>query len=153
MPPEPKKDANDALRDGKLDQWLKELVEVPELARSVDDFCFEPRSSLGIREPDWLIKGIIEKATLAAIVGESGSGKSFLALDLACCIATGTNWHGRAVNYGDVCYLAGSGPGRITTAVNKLRSLSPHDRLISETVENSYPKCDTLYVLWIVLLR
>ena len=29
MPPEPKKDANDALRDGKLDQWLKELVEVP----------------------------------------------------------------------------------------------------------------------------
>ena len=117
MPPEPKKDANDALRDGKLDQWLKELVEVPELARPVDDFYFEPRSSLGIQEPDWLIKGIIEKGTLAAIVGESGSGKSFLALDLACCIATGTNWHGRAVNCGDVCYLAGEGKGGLARRI------------------------------------
>lgn len=114
MPPEPKSDANDALRANRLEQWLSDLIEVPDLPRSRDDFFFEPRTSLRIREPDWLVQGVLEKGTLAAIVGESGSGKSFLAIDLACSVATGRNWHGNPTQKGAVFYLAGEGRSGIS---------------------------------------
>ena len=51
----------------------------------------------------------MERNTLAAVIGESGSGKSFIVVDIACCIATGTPWHGRDVQQGPVVYLAGEG--------------------------------------------
>ena len=97
MPAEPRDDANNALQQGSLQEWLDSVIEVPELPRSRDDFFFEPRSALKIHSPDWLIQGVIEKGTLAAVIGESGSGKSFLALDLAACVQTGKPWHGRDV--------------------------------------------------------
>jgi AAA domain len=62
-----------------------------------------------IRPPCWLIDGYLEEHTLACIFGESGAGKSFVAIDMACCIATGTPWHGHNVDYGIVFYIAGEG--------------------------------------------
>jgi hypothetical protein len=62
-----------------------------------------------IRPPDWLLRGILECDTLALIFGDPGSGKSFLAIDWACRIATGTPWRGHGVRGGPVVYVAGEG--------------------------------------------
>lgn len=58
---------------------------------------------------DWLVKGILERDTMSVIYGESNVGKSFLAIDLASCVATGTPWHDHKVKKGLVFYLAGEG--------------------------------------------
>jgi len=47
--------------------------------------------------------------TLATIFGEYGSYKSFVALDMACCVALGRMWHGHKVRQGRVLYLAAEG--------------------------------------------
>ena len=62
-----------------------------------------------IRPPDWLLRGMLERDTLALIFGDPGSGKSFLAIDWACRIATGTPWRGHGVQGGPVIYVAGEG--------------------------------------------
>lgn len=58
---------------------------------------------------DWLVRGILEGSTLACIFGASGAGKSFVAVDLAACVATGRPWHAHATRQGAVVYLAGEG--------------------------------------------
>ena len=60
-------------------------------------------------EPEYLVAGLIEDKTLGMFFGASGSMKSFLALDLAACVATGLPFHGRQVKEGPVIYLAGEG--------------------------------------------
>lgn len=47
--------------------------------------------------------------TLAWMVGKAGHGKSFLAIDIAASVGTGTSWHGRAVRHGPVLYLIAEG--------------------------------------------
>lgn len=59
--------------------------------------------------PDWQVKGLIERGTIIEIFGGWGSGKTFLALDLLACIASGKDYHGRAVAQGPVIYFCGEG--------------------------------------------
>jgi len=61
------------------------------------------------RPLDWRIHGLFEDDSLLLIVGDPSAGKSFWALDMAACIATGTEHHGRAVKQGSVAYIAGEG--------------------------------------------
>jgi len=79
-----------------------ELTGKFELVR-VDDLRPHP--------PRWLIRGVLEEGTLAMVFGEPGVGKSFLAVSMACCIATGSNWNDREVKKGMVVYIAGEGHG------------------------------------------
>lgn len=58
---------------------------------------------------DWLIRGYLVRDTLAALIAKPGACKSFLAVDWACRIATGTDWYGREVKPGAVFYFAGEG--------------------------------------------
>lgn len=58
---------------------------------------------------DWLVKDYFESNSLAQMFGEPGSGKSFLALSIACSVATGIAWHGKAVKQGAVFYICGEG--------------------------------------------
>ena len=67
---------------------------------------------------DWLIKGWIARDSLVGIVGQPGACKSFLALDLACSVATGTPWHGRHVKRGQVFLLAGEGIGGLRKRIH-----------------------------------
>jgi len=62
-----------------------------------------------MRPPDWLLRGMLERDTFALIFGDPGTGKSFLAIDWAARVATGTPWRGQAVKAGPVVYLAGEG--------------------------------------------
>jgi len=57
----------------------------------------------------WLIEDYIETDSLSLIYGAPGGGKSFVTVGMACCIATGTPWHGHSVKQGAVFYIAGEG--------------------------------------------
>lgn len=56
-----------------------------------------------------LVKGLLDNAAMSVVFGESNCGKTFIALDLAACIATGREWHGRKLIQGTVLYIAAEG--------------------------------------------
>lgn len=57
--------------------------------------------------PEWVIDGVLPQAAFGYIIGEPGNGKTFVALDLAYCLATGRDWWGHPVKVtGPVVYIA-----------------------------------------------
>lgn len=63
----------------------------------------------GLKPIAWLVHKYVEADSLALLFGDPGCGKSFAAIDLSCCIATGTQWHGHRTSQGAVFYIAGEG--------------------------------------------
>ena len=57
----------------------------------------------------WLVRNVIESSVLVGAFGAPASGKSFMAVDLALCIASGKPWHDHKVSQGGVVYFAGEG--------------------------------------------
>lgn len=89
---------------------VKEQIE--RVTKPIADklaFEFSRVDSLGLTEIQWIIEGYVESDSLAQIFGDPGCGKSFVAIDMACSIATGTDWHGHEVKQGSVFYIAGEG--------------------------------------------
>ncbi len=70
---------------------------------------FEAVGNLEYRAPEFIIEGLIETETLGMVFGDPGCGKSFLAVDIALSVATGTPFHGRDVKQGPVFFIAGEG--------------------------------------------
>ncbi len=68
---------------------------------------FDHVTDISLEPPSWLIEGILPEASVAAIVAPSYSGKSFIAVDMACSIASGTPYHGRQVASGEVFCVIG----------------------------------------------
>src|SRR5215217_3573886 len=62
-----------------------------------------------IPPPEFLIDGYLIRNSLAWLGGKPGHYKSFVAVEMACCVATGTNWHGYKVKQGKVLYLIAEG--------------------------------------------
>jgi hypothetical protein len=62
-----------------------------------------------------IVEGVIGRVALSILYGDSNSGKTFLAIDLACAIATARNWMGRRTEYGMVVYLATESPRSVMT--------------------------------------
>jgi len=58
---------------------------------------------------DWLIKNVMESKSIGMLFGAPASAKSFIAMDMAFCVATGTDWHGKNTKQGKVVYIAGEG--------------------------------------------
>ena len=57
----------------------------------------------------WIIRGILEQECFAVLFGASESGKSLLAIDMACCVATGKDFNDRQTTKGSVAYISGEG--------------------------------------------
>lgn len=72
-------------------------------------FQFSRVDSLELTEIQWIVDDYIEADSLIQVFGDPGGGKSFIGIDIACCIATGTPWHGHDVKQGSVFYIAGEG--------------------------------------------
>lgn len=72
--------------------------------------------------PLWLIDGFIEEGVLAVLYGAPGEGKSFVALDWALSIATGTAWQGRTVMHGPTVYVVAEGSRNIGKRIAAWRS-------------------------------
>lgn len=113
-------------------------LEQKERAPAGRGFRFVSGADLiaNITPVQWLIERHIEANTLAIMFGEPGVGKSFIALDMACCIATGEAWQGFAVKQGPVFYIAGEGQagiGRRLRAWYKYRGLNLENIMVSNT--------------------
>lgn len=61
----------------------------------------------------YVIEGLLEEDALSMVYGPPGKGKSFVAIAIACAVATGMMWFGRKVKKGPVFYIAGEGHGGI----------------------------------------
>ena len=60
-------------------------------------------------KPQWMIKDHMEMNSIGMLFGAPASAKSFIAMDIAFCIASGIDWNGNATEQGKVVYLAGEG--------------------------------------------
>ena len=60
---------------------------------------------------EWMIDGVLTKHGFSVMYGAPGTGKSFIAIDMALCMAHGLAWHGRQTRRGVVLYIAGEGVG------------------------------------------
>jgi hypothetical protein len=56
-----------------------------------------------------LVEGYLFKEYITWLSGKPGHYKSFVAGEIACCVATGTPWHGHKVAQGKVLYLIAEG--------------------------------------------
>jgi AAA domain len=88
-----------------IDPETGELIQ-PERKR-----LFTPVGKLlkELKSVNWLVRNYLEMDALSMVYGPSGSGKSFVVVDIACAVATGTGWNGLQVKQGAVFYIAGEG--------------------------------------------
>lgn len=87
-------------------------------------------------QPDWLVRGMIERESINLLFGEPGSYKSFVALDWAFCVACGIDWHGHKTKQNDVVIVAGegfSGYARRLKALEQKYKRNAPNLYISET--------------------
>jgi hypothetical protein len=87
-------------------------VEAPApVDRSRDRIKFLHEYADGVSDPVWLIPNMIPAQGIGMMFGETGSYKSFLALDMALCLAFGIpgQWNAPPVKH-DVLFFAGEGP-------------------------------------------
>ncbi len=75
-------------------------------------------ANIKLTAPQYLIDGLIEEQSLCQIFGDPGSGKSFMAIDMACSIGSGIDFHGKPVSRGPVVYVAGEGRKGVVRRVN-----------------------------------
>lgn len=102
--PEPKPHAADEF------EIVPDIMERPAPAKAKPTgFALVRASDMVATEPEFLVHGLVEIDSLALIFGDPGCGKSFLAIDIAACVATGVAFHGNAVRSGPVIYMAGEG--------------------------------------------
>jgi hypothetical protein len=67
--------------------------------------------------PSWLVTDYLPTGGFVTLFGKPGSFKSILALDLACSVASGTSWMGRAATQGPALYVMAEGVGGLERRV------------------------------------
>ncbi len=101
------------------------------------EFRFISAQDTEVKPVEWLIDQVFEANSHAMIYGVPGHGKSFVALDMACCIASGLPFHGHEVKQGAVFYIAGEGhkglARRLHAWSQKNLTPPPSNLFISET--------------------
>jgi len=60
-------------------------------------------------DPEWIVPEVLAADSFAVLYGAPGAAKSFMALDLACSIASGFTFHGALVKRGQVLVSVGEG--------------------------------------------
>jgi hypothetical protein len=76
-----------------------------------------------------VVAGVLLQSSLALLWGPPGCGKSFVALDMAACIASGRAWHGRRVDFAPVLYIAAEGIGGLGPRVDAWQTANDTDQL------------------------
>lgn len=109
-----------------MNATLMTAVKMPAAQPNVQAFHFVAAGDMPIKPIAWLIEKYIAQDAFAVMFGPPGKGKSFVALDLACCIATGEDFHGHAVQQGAVFYIAGEGHNGLA---RRLRAWALHNNI------------------------
>ena len=92
---------NGALKKGFAPNSEKTLPEKPPLLQHISDIRLEASK--------YLVSGLLEEQSLAQLFGDPGSGKSFLAIDIACAVGSGKDFHSFPTKKATVVYVAGEG--------------------------------------------
>ena len=100
----------------EVGRWPLRQKEVQRIIDKAKPSSIYENPFLGFDNPDkqyapqeWLVEDMFPARSLNAIVGVSDSFKSFLAIHLACCIATGTPFFGKDVQQGPILFFAPEG--------------------------------------------
>ena len=83
---------------------------------------FDFLADIELKPQEWLIETVMPTNSLVAIVGASYSGKSLCAIDMCCCIASGSDFHGHKVRQGSVAYIAAEGRSGLLSRVEAWRA-------------------------------
>ncbi|GLZ47972.1 hypothetical protein Acsp06_41570 [Actinomycetospora sp. NBRC 106375] len=97
-----KQAALDKMINRRADQIVAALSAPPLAWLDAEQFATQPR-------PEYLIPGLLHVDSRAVMFGPSRAGKSFVAMDAALCVATGTDWRGQKVKRAAVVYLMAEG--------------------------------------------
>lgn len=75
-----------------------------------------------LQQPDieWLVSGILQRATTTLVVGTGNVGKTFVWLDMCFDIALGDKWLGRKTRQGQVLYIYAEGRGGLKQRVQAI---------------------------------
>ena len=82
--------------------------------------------SAPITPPSWIVKGMLERDSLAMVYGASGAGKSYAVIKLATAVSLGRPFHNHQTKPGTVVYMCGEG---FRGVVDRLRAIMIHDNL------------------------
>lgn len=110
-------DAADAIAEGDdIEAILATSRPTPQEAAQAEAIADRRRLRIlseddleDLPEPSWLLDDVLPDDALVMMYGPPGSRKSFAALDMAMAVASGREWHGRAVKAGYVLYVAAEG--------------------------------------------
>jgi len=131
-----KDDLYDAYERGdfKDSKALEDYIINLEIVRPKGALYFQTVNEImeKMTEPDWLVDRCIERATVTSIFGAPKSGKSFIAIAMACSIASGKDFYG----FDTMLYLAGEGHTAVARRIKSYeqfygRSLEKAPLLIS----------------------
>jgi len=102
-------EADPGLSPQEADKQAAAIIE-KENRRARSPFKLAPAGNMELTAPEWLVKGLIEKNSFGVLYGAFGSAKSFLALDVAFSVGTGTPiFNGAETKAGPVIFVAGEG--------------------------------------------
>lgn len=93
-----------------------------ETDKTYKPFKIESWQSVKDEPVNWLIQDVIPEKSFVALYGPPASFKSFIAMDIAECIASGRPWLGKEINgTGPVLYIAGEGHGGIGARIAAIK--------------------------------
>lgn len=98
--------AAEVFAGGALDQLLRDSKQPATRSRFHAENEAEQEEG---EDPKWLIKDLIQENSTVLLVGPSGSFKSFVALDVALSVSTGTETFGTSPLKGSTFYAAAEG--------------------------------------------
>jgi hypothetical protein len=97
-------------------------LELPQAPLQREGFKLEAWDDIEDEPVEWLVQGVIPQRSFVALYAPPASFKSFVALDIAECIATGRPFLGNQISkQGAVLYIAGEGHGGIGTRIKALK--------------------------------
>jgi hypothetical protein len=100
-----------------------EDLELPQAPLQREGFKLEAWDDIEDEPVEWLVQGVIPQKSFVALYAPPASFKSFIALDIAECIATGRAFLGNQITrQGAVLYIAGEGHGGIGSRIKALKT-------------------------------
>ena len=108
---------------GVVETQETQELELPQAPLQREGFKLEAWDDIEDEPVEWLVQGVIPQRSFVALYAPPASFKSFVALDIAECIATGRQFLGHEISkQGAVLYIAGEGHGGIGTRIKALKT-------------------------------
>lgn len=91
---------------------------VPSITERLEAVALTTEQLKAMPAPPYVVDEVLVQGSLAVLYAPPGAYKTFIALDLGLAVASGSWWHGRAVEPGPVVYVAAEGAGRLGLRVD-----------------------------------